>query len=134
MLKNPITWILCLMALISLPHAVAAEPKEMIFQGTWLTINRQLDGEMTSVVTDLGGNKWRGHFYGTWQGVDFSYRVNFTGPPEKLVGTAVIDGADYQWSGELSRDANGFFKGEFDGSRYRGSFKLKRKVSVPTEK
>ena len=53
-----------------------------------------------------------------------SYRVDFTGPPEKLKGRAVIDGADYEWTGQMK---DGRFKGKFGGNRYLGSFDLKKK-------
>ena len=80
-----------------------------------------------AMITDLGDQQWRGHFYGVWQGVQFSYTVKFSGPPEKLQGTAVIDGADYEWTGSMSKEAPGWFKGSFGGSRYIGSFNLKPK-------
>ena len=82
---------------------------------------------MRCVVTDLGNNKWRGRFYGSWQGQKFSYRVNFSGPPNRLRGRASIDGAEYEWTGKMSKGANGSFKGKFGGSRYTGHFSLKRK-------
>ena len=108
--------------------AATAGAGDLVFEGTWVTTNRPLDGTLTCVVTDLGGNRWRGHFYGVWQGVEFSYKVNFSGPPEKLRGQAVIDGADYEWTGQMSREAPGSFKGKFWGSRYAGSFDLKQKA------
>src|SRR4051812_47415558 len=116
-----------LIAMLVLVSAATASAKELVFHGTWVTTNRKLDGTMTCVVTDLGDNKWRGHFYGTWEGVDFSYKVEFTGPPEKLHGRAVIDGADYEWSGEMSQESPGWLKGKFWGNRYLGSFSLKEK-------
>jgi hypothetical protein len=105
----------------------AAGAKDLVFEGTWVTTNRPLDGTLTCVVTDLGNNQWRGHFYGTWQGTTFSYRVDFRGPPEDLRGRATIDGARYEWTGEMSRGTPGWFKGKFTGDRYAGSFSLKRK-------
>lgn len=99
-----------------------------MYEGTWVTTNRKLDGPMTCVVTKLGDNKWRGHFYGVWQGVDFSYKVDFTGPPERLQGTAVIDGADYEWTGAMTRGSPNTFDGKFWGNRYLGSFTLKQVV------
>src|SRR5205809_7674405 len=86
----------------------SASGSDLVYEGTWVTTNRKLDGPMTCVVTDLGDNKWRGHFYGAWQGVNFSYKVDFSGPPEKLRGRAVIDDADYEWTGEM-------VKGRFTG-------------------
>lgn len=77
----------------TLTNAEALSKKETIYEGTWVTTNRRLDGRMTCVVTEAGENRWTGHFYGVWQGVEFSYKVNFNGPPEKNVG----DGRD-RWS------------------------------------
>jgi hypothetical protein len=82
---------------------------------------------MTCVVTALGPNKWRGHFYGVWDGQKFSYKVVFRGPPDKLRGQAVINAARYKWTGEMSTGPSGSFKGRFWGSRYRGYFTLKQK-------
>ena len=98
--------------------------KDVMYEGTWVTTNRRLDGPITCAVTELGGNRWRGHFYGTWQGVDYSYKVEFSGPPDKLRGVAQIDGADYEWTGAMRQ---GSFEGSFWGNRYVGSFTLKRK-------
>lgn len=111
--------------LILVPAATswAADAGDVSYQGAWHTTNRKLDGVMTCVVTDLGGEKWRGRFYGVWQGVAFDYLVDFTGPPSALRGSATIDGADYSWTGELSADA---FQGKFGGTRYTGDFDLKR--------
>ena len=112
-----------LIGLALLVSSQAASAKDVVYEGTWVTTNRKLDGPITCVVTDLGDNKWRGHFYGVWQGVDYSYKVAFTGPPEKLRGSAVIDGADYEWTGAMGES----FRGTFRGSRYLGSFTMKRK-------
>jgi len=106
--------------------AFATASAKEVYEGTWVTTNRRLDGTMTCVVTNLGGNQWHGHFYGVWQDVPFSYKVDFSGPPAKLRGTAVIDGARYEWTGEFSQ---GVFRGSFGGDRYFGSFVLKRKES-----
>jgi hypothetical protein len=117
-----------LLGFLMLASVASASAKDKVYQGTWVTTNRQLDGTMTCVVNDLGDNKWRGHFYGSWQGVDFSYKVDFRGPPDKLRGKANIDGADYEWTGAMGKTSPGWFKGKFDGSRYRGSFSLREKV------
>lgn len=116
-----------LIALIVLVVPAEASGQDVVYEGTWVTTNRKLDSTMTCVVTDLGENRWRGHFYGEWQGVRFSYTVGFSGPPEKLQGKAIIDGADYEWTGTMSKEAPGWFKGSFGGSRYVGSFTLKQK-------
>src|SRR5204863_8072683 len=98
-----------------------------IYEGVWHTTNRKLDGTMTCVVTDLGSEKWRGRFYGVWQGVAFDYTVAFSGPPSDLHGTAQIDGADYTWKGKISKGEARRFTGSFGGSRYEGYFDLKEK-------
>ena len=102
----------------------AQGPGDRVYEGTWVTTNRRLEGTLTCVVTDLGGEQWRGRFSGAWQRVSFAYTVDFTGPPEKLRGKAVIDGADYDWTGDLGGHE---FKGRFTGNRYHGSFRLKEK-------
>ena len=96
---------------------------EGTYRGPWHTTNRRVDGMMTAEVKSLGGDNWQGRFYGIWQGVDFDYTVTWTGPPEGLTGTAVIDNASYQWTGTIIGDS---FKGAFTGSRYTGWFDLKR--------
>jgi len=114
--------ILC--TLVFLSAGMTARAADTTYEGTWNTTNRKLDGTMTCVVTDLGNEKWRGHFYGVWYGQEFSYKVDFTGPPEKLRGKANIDGADYDWTGKIDKDT---FSATFGGNRYVGSFYLKKK-------
>jgi hypothetical protein len=97
------------------------------YVGSWKTTNRKLDGPMTCAVKDLREDKWQGRFYGVWQGVPFDYTVAFTGPPSSLRGTATIDGASYTWTGTITSEKPGVFKGTFGGSRYVGSFELKEK-------
>jgi hypothetical protein len=103
--------------------AAGAKDEDRVYEGTWVTTNRPLQGTLTCVVTDLGDNQWRGHFSGAWNGQQFAYKVNFSGSPDKLRGHAVIDGADYEWAGEMGKE----FKGKFWGNRYAGSFALKKK-------
>jgi len=105
-----------------------ASGEDVVYEGTWVTTNRKLDGTMTCIVTDLGDNQWRGQFYGAWQGRPFSYKVRFSGPPDKLQGRASIDGADYEWTGAMGIESPGWFKGSFGGNRYMGSFDLKQKT------
>src|SRR3954467_14400647 len=112
-----------LIGLLLLLAPAAASAAERVYEGSWLTTTRRLDGTMICAVTDLGEQRWRGHFHGVWQGQPFSYQVDFKGPPEKLRGTAWIDGADYEWTGEM---VGGKFTGTFWGSRYRGSFNLEQ--------
>jgi hypothetical protein len=77
----------------------ASLAKEYVYQGTWTTTNRKLDGQMTCIVMPVAKDQWRGRFYGIWQGVPLDYRVTFTGPANELRGTATIDGVAYQWKG-----------------------------------
>jgi len=114
-----------LTGLLLLASAGAGGARERVYQGTWFTTNRPLEGTLTCIVTDLGGDRWRGKFDGEWQGRPFSYTVEFRGPPDKLSGEAKIDGADYQWTGEID---HGEFTGRFGGNRYAGSFNLKEQA------
>lgn len=114
---------LTLAGLALLTSSAMANAGDLLYRGTWVTTNRQLDGTMSCTVTDLGGDRWRGHFHGVWYGRPFSYKVTFSGPPDKLKGKARIDGADYEWTGQM---AKGSFKGKFGGNRYVGSFNLKQ--------
>jgi hypothetical protein len=116
-----------LAGLVLLVSCAAAGAKDLVYEGTWATTNRKLDGTMTCVVTDLGDNRWHGHFSGVWSGQRFSYEVDFSGPADRLRGQAVIDGADYEWAGEMGQGSPGSFKGTFWGSRYTGHFNLKQK-------
>jgi hypothetical protein len=113
-----------LTALLLLAVASTTTAQNRVYEGTWVTTNRPLDGTMTCAVADKGGGKWEGRFHGVWYGQEFSYTVHFSGPPERLRGRAVIDGADYEWTGEMTGDA---FKGRFGGNRYEGNFSLRRK-------
>jgi hypothetical protein len=110
--------------------SVVVQGNDAVYEGPWKTTNRKLDGMMTCVVTDLGSDKWNGRFYGVWQGVPFDYRVPFAGPADKLRGTATIDGAHYDWTGAITSEAGGSFRGTFGGNRYVGSFDLKPKAKV----
>ena len=105
------------------PQIAAADAGESRYVGSWRTTNRKLDGTMTCTVTLRGDEKWRGRFFGVWQGVPFDYLVDFTGPPSALRGSAQIDGADYTWTGKLSAES---FQGSFGGNRYTGHFDLKK--------
>jgi len=109
--------------LIALPAAAV----DYVFEGPWNTTNRKLDGIMTCVMTEQTDEKWQGRFYGVWQGVAFDYTVAFTGPPEKLQGKAVIDGANYTWTGVISPGAPRTFQATFTGDRYAGYFKMKER-------
>ena len=117
-----LTLLLCLCT-----SPVIADQDKQVYEGTWRTTNRKLDGKMTCVVTEVANEKWRGRFYGVWQGVAFDYVVDFAGPPSALQGTAQIDGANYVWTGELSGES---FEGKFGGNRYTGYFKLEKAKRV----
>jgi hypothetical protein len=106
--------------------------EDTVYEGVWRTTNRKLDGIMTCVVTDFGDGNWQGRFYGTWQGVKYDYTVTFAGAPNELRGEATIDGAHYDWKGEISDEPVGSFKGIFGGTRYTGHFDLKEKPPAKT--
>jgi hypothetical protein len=129
-MKNLITICILLFGLAS--TAVAAE--SVVYEGTWNTTNRKLDGTMTCVVTERENEQWQGRFYGVWQGVAFDYTVAFAGPPDALHGSAQVDGADYTWKGRITKGEAGSFVGNFGGNRYSGSFDLKEKRSAPPKK
>jgi hypothetical protein len=95
-----------------------------IYEGTWKTTNRKLDGVQTCEVKWLGGENWEGTFWGTWHRQDYKYKVKFTGPSTALTGEAEIDGANYTWKGTLYQEK---FTGSFTGDRYTGSFDMPRK-------
>jgi hypothetical protein len=103
---------------------VEAQQKEYIYYGPWHTTNRKLNGDMTAVVKSTGKDQWEGRFYGVWQGVKYDYTVKFVGKADTLTGQAKIDGADYDWKGEIDTEK---FKATFTGSRYNGYFDMKRK-------
>jgi hypothetical protein len=95
------------------------------YHGTWkTTAPRKLDGDMTAVITPLGGDKWSGRFHGIWQGVPFDYTVKFSGKYNALTGKANIDGANYDWKGSIA-DETWDLNGSYGGDRYAGSFALK---------
>lgn len=105
--------------------SVTASAADMFYEGSWNTVkNRKLDGTMKCDVTSVGKEKWEGRFYGVWQGVSFEYKINFSGHESNLRGTATIDGASYEWKGQMAQESPGWFKGTFTGSRYDGSFDL----------
>jgi hypothetical protein len=114
-----------LAGLLVLASFSTASGDELVYEGRWVATNRPIDGAMTAVVTKLGSNRWHGHFYGVYNGVPYSYEVDFTGTPDRLRGTAVVDDANYVWSGEITQQS---FEGSFGGDRYRGTFNLKRKT------
>lgn len=113
----------------TIPTTPTPDPIKAVrtYEGTWVTggaRKRNLNGTMTSVVTNTGTNQWSGRFFGVWEGVKFSYTVAFSGSQENLTGTATIDGANYTWTGKVVADN---FSGVFTSSRYDGNFNLKEK-------
>jgi hypothetical protein len=119
--------IIALLCVAFFAGAVVAQAEDRVFVGPWKTTNRPLDGQMTCIVKELDKDLWQGRFYGVWQGVPFDYTVKFSGPPSSLKGTAVIDHADYTWTGAIDDESPATFKGKFGGSRYTGHFALKEK-------
>lgn len=111
---------------VALIPACSASAQDAIYEGSWKTTNRKLDGLMTCSVTETSSQRWQGRFYGVWQGVPFDYTVEFVGPPQSLEGTATIDGASYDWAGQIDHRARRFV-GTFGGNRYQGYFNLKEK-------
>lgn len=108
-----------------------AGAEERVFVGPWKTTNRKLDGIMTAVIKPLGPDQWQGRFHGVWQGVPFDYTVTFDGPESSLKGKAVIDHADYTWTGSIKDGSPAVLKGTFGGSRYTGHFALKETKKEP---
>lgn len=114
---------------VSLAIGAGANAADATYSGPWHTHRgKQLSGVMTVDVHADQVGQYRGRFHGVWQGVSFDYRVDFTGPLEDLRGSAMIDGASYNWRGVIVRGApgNGTFNASFDGSRYAGSFEMRR--------
>jgi hypothetical protein len=110
--------------LLMFGFASVASANPYTFHGIWQTsARRQLIGTQTAVVERVSLEEWKGHFYGTWQGVDFSYNVTFSGPPDALRGTAVIDGTPYKWTGSITGKK---LQGEFSGG-YIGGFDMDRR-------
>jgi hypothetical protein len=117
--------------IVALVLVADAPRRDTVYVGQWQTTNRPLNGTMTCVVSDLGGGAWRGRFSGVWQGAAFDYTVEFTGSPDELRGTAMIDGASYRWAGSL--EPEGRFRGSFSGSRYEGHFNLAARRTFPLQ-
>lgn len=113
-------WLLA--PLLFLAFAGAA-PLQYKYEGTWQAHNRPIDGPMSCTATYVAKDRWQGRFYGVWQGVEFDYTVEFAGPIDGLKGEALIDGASYLWAGNIGAR---HFDGNFTGSRYDGTFRLKR--------
>jgi hypothetical protein len=110
--------------LIVLLGASVASANPYTFHGPWhTTANRQLVGTQTAVIERVSLEEWKGHFYGTWHGADFSYTVTFSGPPDALRGTAVVDGTPYKWTGSINQKK---LRGKFHGG-YTGSFDMDRR-------
>lgn len=109
-------------AILIVLFASFAQAADYVFHGSWKADNRPIDGPMSCDFTTLGNNKYKAKFYGVWQGVPFEYNVTFSGPPDKLKGTATVDHVPYTWTG--SADAENF-SGSYTSHRYQGSFAMK---------
>ena len=134
---------------VVVPNPNLVSPKiEGIYQGPWVTTkNKKLNGDANCEIKQTSKNRWQGRFWGVWQQVAFDYTVEFGVDTNEqkprilfarekagktaevpVMGTATIDGASYEWKGQLSIEE---FNIEFTGSRYEGSLQLKR---VPDKK
>lgn len=116
---------LVVLLLFAMPNAIEAadDPSAKFFDGTWNTTKPiKLNGAMRASTTNRG-ERWKARFGGIWQGQPFEYVVPFKGKASTLTGKARIDGADYTWKGKIENDV---FSGTFTGTRYTGSFRLKR--------
>ena len=123
------------------------------YAGTWVTTkNKKLDGTATCDVRQISPGHWQGRFWGVWQHVPFDYTVKFqqaksetsSPPPPELTaarvpaeaktisnpvaGEAVIDGAHYDWTGNLTAEK---FEIQFTGTRYEGHLDLARLPDKP---
>lgn len=96
---------------------------EVVYQGTWNTTNRKLDGTMTCVVSPVAKNSWQARFRGVWQGVAFDHTIVLSGSASDLRGKATIDGANYECRAWMNAQQ---LKANFSGDRYVGSFDLAR--------
>ncbi len=115
---------------------------EGLYVGPWVTTNpkKKLNGTSNCEVKQLAPARWQARFWGVWQQVPFDYTVDFTGGPVEssspaaaaqssdattysVTGTALIDGASYEWSGTLSPRE---FLIQYGGSRYEGHLELSR--------
>ena len=152
---------LTLVAISTLSMACANDPSpatptsvklEGAYEGAWVTTKSQkLDGTASCEVKQLSKDHWRGRFSGQWQQMPFDYTVEFsasdgakhtrlvaaetnTAKPGQVsvTGKAVIDGAQYEFIGQLSPRE---FTIQFTGDRYEGAVLLKRvpdKSRVPS--
>ncbi len=111
------TWLKSLSLAIAIFASIctAADGEDAVYTGPWKTTNRKLDGTMTCAIRMVEKEKWHGRFWGTWQGVDFDYAVDFFGPSDHLDGQATIDGVAYEWKGRMNDRQ---FRANFGGDRY----------------
>ena len=118
------------------------------YTGAWITTkNKKLDGTVTCDVRQISPGHWQGKFTGVWQRVPFDYTVEFGKAKPKdpvsssseltatstsagiatgsnpVAGEAVIEGAHYDWTGNLTPDQ---FEIRFTGTRYEGHLELAR--------
>jgi hypothetical protein len=122
------------------------------YEGAWVTAKtRKLNGTASCEVKQLSNGRWQGRFSGQWQQMPFEYTVQFSADngakqtrlvvadanagklgPIPVIGKATIDGARYEFVGELSARE---FTIQFTGDRYEGAVLLNRvqdKKPVPS--
>jgi hypothetical protein len=136
------------------PATAASAKLEGTYEGAWVTTkSRKLDGTASCAIKQLSKDHWRGQFSGEWQQMPFEYTAEFSvddrskhtrlvaaetnsAKPSQVsvVGKAEIDGAHYEFSGQLSAHE---FTIQFTGDRYEGAVLLKRvpaKSPAPSSK
>ena len=100
------------------------------FRGDWVTTRgRGLNGPITCDVHtyDRKTKTFTGTFYGTWQGVQYSYPAQWKGPYTKLRGNTTVDGMPYNWAARMDRKSKTDpirFRANFESYRYGGHFDL----------
>ena len=132
--------VLMLIAISTLRCACAHDPSPPASPATSGSLG--LDGTASCEVKQLSKDHWRGRFTGQWQQMPFDYAVEFrvddgakhtrlvaaetkAAKPGQvsIAGKAVIDGAPYQFLGQLGMRE---FTIQFTSDRYEGAVLLKR--------
>lgn len=112
------------LALLVAPAANAQTRWDGQYKGVWVvTEGRPLRGTQTANIATRNGQEWAAVVSGTWQGQDYRYEIQFSGPADDLRGTAVIDGHPYDWHGTIT---NNKFQGNFRSRPYSGYFDMDR--------
>ncbi len=104
------------------------EGTEGAWSGTWRNEKYNTSGKISCQAEPAGGDRWKAHFFGEFQGEPFSYKVDMTGQKEGartvLSGKANVDGDAYRWEGYISdQEFVGNFKSE--QGNY-GQFKMRK--------